>query len=65
MTWLRSFATFGYDLLVGDDPMVAAGVVLTLAVTGAVAATGVPAWWLPVLAVPGLIGLGVVRATRR
>jgi hypothetical protein len=65
MMWLRSLATFGYNLLVGEDPVVAAGVVLTLALTAAVAATGVPAWWLLVLAVPGLIGLGVVRATRR
>ena len=65
MNRLRSLAAFGYNFLVGDDPTVAAGVVLTLALTAAVTATGAHSWWLPLLAVPALIGLGVVRAIRR
>lgn len=65
MNRLRSLAAFSYDLVVGDDPVVAAGVVITLALTAAVAATPVSAWWLPVLAVPVLIGIGLVRATTR
>ena len=65
MNRLRTLAVSVYDFLAGDDPIVAAGVVLVLALTATLAASGVPAWWLPVLAVPALLALGLARAVRQ
>jgi hypothetical protein len=55
MTTIRRFATFWWDFVVGDDWRVAAGVVLALAATAALAATGEPAWWLLPVAVAALL----------
>jgi hypothetical protein len=65
MRALRSFIAFGYDFVVGDDRLVAAGTVLALALTAALTAAGVPAWWLLPAAVPGLLALTLGRAIRR
>ncbi|MGH3771251.1 MAG: hypothetical protein ACRDRW_07625 [Pseudonocardiaceae bacterium] len=65
MRTLRSFLAFGYDFLVGDDWTIAVGVVLALALTTALTATGVSAWWLPPLAVLGVLALSLGRAIRR
>ena len=51
MTALRRFGKFWWDFVVGDDWRIAAGVVAALGVSAALAATGVPAWWLLPLAV--------------
>jgi hypothetical protein len=64
MTALRRFGTFWWDFVVGDDWRVAAGVVVALAVTAAVAATGAPAWWLLPLAVALLLYVSLRRAVR-
>ena len=45
-TRLRAFLAFLYDFVVGDDWRIAAGVVVGLALTYAVARAGGPAWWL-------------------
>jgi hypothetical protein len=50
-----------WDFVVGDDWQVALAVVLALAVTAALAAAGVAAWWLAPLA--GLAAL--YRSVRR
>ena len=47
MKYLKSFGAFWYDFIIGDDWLVAAGVVIALALTYAVSRTTVPAWWLP------------------
>ncbi len=60
---LRSFALFWWDFVVGDDWRIAAGVVLALAGTAAVANTNVPAWWLLPVAVAALLALSLRRAT--
>ena len=69
MTWIRSFAAFWYDFVVGDDWRVALGMVLALGTTaGLVHGAGVNAWWLPPVAVVLLLGLSlrrVVQAARR
>ncbi|UQX87042.1 hypothetical protein M6D93_12065 [Jatrophihabitans telluris] len=39
----RSFALFWWDFIVGDDWRIAAGVVLALAGTAAIATTSIPA----------------------
>jgi hypothetical protein len=64
MTALRRFGTFWWEFVVGDDWRVAAGVVVALAITAAVAATGAPAWWLLPLAVALLLYVSLRRAVR-
>jgi predicted ABC-type sugar transport system permease subunit len=61
---LRGFGAFWWDFIVGDDWRIAAGVILGLAATAALATTSVPAWWLMPLAVAGLLGLSLWSATR-
>jgi hypothetical protein len=62
---LRAFAAFWYDFVIGDDWLIAAGVVIGLAVTYWLSRTTVPAWWLlPVLLVL-LLPLSLWRETRR
>jgi len=49
---LRAFGAFWYDFVIGDDWVVAAGVVIGLAGTYGLHEAGVTAWWLlPVLLV--------------
>lgn len=61
---LRGFAAFWWDFIVGDDWRIAAGIVVGLAATAALAATTVPAWWIiPLLAVATL-GLSLRSAVR-
>jgi hypothetical protein len=59
---MRSFLRFLWDFFVGDDPAIAAGVVLTLGVTALVATTTVPAWWIVPVAVAGLLAASLWRA---
>jgi hypothetical protein len=61
---LRAFGAFWWDFVVGDDWRLAAGVVVSLAATGALAAAGVAAWWLLPAAVAALLVLSLRRATR-
>jgi hypothetical protein len=65
MTALRRIGTFWWDFVVGDDWRVAAGVVVALGITAAVAATGAPAWWLLPLAVALLLYVSLRRAARQ
>jgi hypothetical protein len=62
---LRAFLAFWYDFVVGDDWLVAVGVVVGLAVTYALSKTAVPAWWLLPLLIAGLLPLSLWRAARR
>ena len=64
-TRVRAFAAFWYDFVIGDDWLVAAGVVISLAITYALSRTAVPAWWLVPLALVLLLPLSLWRATRR
>ena len=59
---MRSFLRFLWEFFVGDDPAIAAGVVLTLGVTALVATTSVPAWWIVPVAVVGLLAASLWRA---
>ncbi len=63
MTRLRTFGRFWWDFVVGDDWRTAAGVVVAIGVTAALAAADVAAWWLMPLAVLGLLYLSLRRAT--
>jgi hypothetical protein len=62
--WLRGFGAFWWDFIVGDDWVVAAGVVAALAVTAGLAAAGLPAWWFLPAAVLVLLGVSVRRGIR-
>ena len=65
MSALRSFAAFLWDFVVGDDPLIAAGVAIAIAATAVVAAAGVDSYWLLPLAVLGLLAVSLRRAARR
>jgi hypothetical protein len=62
---LRAFGRFWWDFVVGDDPVTAAGIVLAIALTAALEAAGVSAWWLMPLAVAAVLGLSLRREARR
>jgi hypothetical protein len=62
---IRAFAAFWYDFVIGDDWLVAAGVVVSLALTYALSQASVPAWWLMPLFLVLLLPLSLWRATRR
>ncbi len=51
------FVRFWWDFIVGDDPLLAAGVVIAIAVTALI-----DAWWLLPLAVAGLLYVSLRRA---
>jgi hypothetical protein len=61
---IRAFAAFWYDFVVGDDWLIAVGVVSSLALTYALSQTAVPAWWLLPLALVLLLPLSLWRAVR-
>ena len=65
MRALLAFLGFWYDFIVGDDPLVAAGVVTALAMTALLAHAGLPAWWLMPATVLTLLAGSLARATRR
>jgi hypothetical protein len=63
---LRAFGAFWYDFIVGDDWLVALGVLLALAITYAASrVTDAPVWWIIVVAVTILLPLSIFRATSR
>ena len=65
MTYLRAFALFWWDFVVGDDWRVAAGIGIALGLTAALTDYGWAAWWLMPVAVAVLLGRSLQRATRR
>ena len=64
MTRVEAFFRFLWDFVVGDDWRIAAGVVVALGVTAIVAGTNVAAWWIPPVAIAGLLMASVWRAGR-
>jgi hypothetical protein len=64
MTALRAFPQAVWEFIVGDDWRTALGVVLALAITALIATTSVAAWWVMPIAVLGLLGLSLWRASR-
>jgi hypothetical protein len=65
MERVRAFGRFWYDFVVGDDWRIAAGVVAALAITYAVSATGINAWWVLPVAVTVVLPASLWRVTRR
>ena len=60
---LRSFGSFCYEFVVGDDWRIAIGVVLALLVTYGVSRTSVPAWWIVPAGVVVFLTVSLWRAT--
>ena len=65
MTHLKNFLLFWYDFIVGDDWVVAAGVVVTLFISSTLAHRDVSAWWLMPAAVVVILSVSLWRETRR
>lgn len=65
MKAVRAVLSVLADLVLGDDWRISVGIVLTLVVTALLAHHGVPAWWLPPLAVLALLAGTVLAARRR
>jgi hypothetical protein len=64
MRFLRSFARFWWNFVVGDDWRVAAGLAGVLALTWLLTSNDVNAWWLLPLAVAFLLVESVLRESR-
>jgi hypothetical protein len=64
MSWPRTIPAFLYDFVIGDDPLIAAVVVVTLGLTAAIAEAGVSAWWVLPAAVVAVLSFSLHRATR-
>ena len=58
---MKRFVQFWIDFIVGDDWRIAAGVVLAVAATAALAHSGVEAWWLMPLAAAAILTVAVWR----
>jgi hypothetical protein len=59
---LRAIGAFWYDFIIGDDWVIAAGVVLGLAGTYGLSQAGVPAWWLVPVVLAVLLPVSLSRA---
>ena len=62
MSKLRAFGALWYDIVIGDDWLVAVGVVIGLAGTYGLHQAGVTAWWLLPLLLVILLPLSLQRA---
>jgi hypothetical protein len=61
---LKAFGAFWWDFIVGDDWVLAAGVVVALVATWFLTHRDVSAWWLMPVAVVVLLAVSLRRATR-
>jgi hypothetical protein len=62
---IKAFGAFWYDFIIGDDWLIAAGVVIALALTYGLSRTTVAAWWLLPLALAVLLPLSLWREARK
>ncbi len=65
MRSLKHFLRFWYDFLVGDDWMIAAGVVMALILSMGLAHQDLHAWWMMPVAVGAMLTVSLWRETRR
>ncbi len=62
---IRAFGAGVYDFVIGDDWVVAAGVVTGLALTYLISHQGAAAWWLLPVVLAVLLPVSLWRAARR
>ncbi len=60
---MKRFFRFWYEFVVGDDWVIAVGLVAALGLTVGLKDAGAPAWWLPPVAVLALLAGSLLRAT--
>ena len=65
MRYLRAFARFWWDFIVGDDWRVAVGVAVALGITALLTHEGVNAWWLLPIAIALVLAGSLRRAAGR
>jgi hypothetical protein len=65
VTYIRNFARFWYDFIVGDDWRVALGVLIVVPAVYVAAHHGFDVWWLLPVAVATLLTISVGLAARR
>jgi hypothetical protein len=61
---VKAVGRFWWDFVVGDDPLVAAGVVAAIGLSAALAKCSVNAWWGLPLVVMVILYASLRRATR-
>jgi len=64
MSFLKTFGRFWYDFIVGDDWRLAIGAVTAITVMYVAAHNDVNAWWLLPVAVPTLLCVSLLHASR-
>ena len=64
LRWLWGLARFWYHFLIGDDWLLAAGVLAGLVLTGLLEARGLRPFWLVPLLVVAVVGVSLRRARR-
>ncbi len=64
MSYVRGFARFWWDFIVGDDWRVAVGLAVALGLSWLLAHHDVTAWWLLPIAVALVLGASVRRESR-
>jgi membrane protein implicated in regulation of membrane protease activity len=65
MRWVFAFFRFWYEFIVGDDWLIALGVVAAIAVAALIVDRGVAAWWVMPLAVIAVLVASLRRALRK
>jgi hypothetical protein len=65
MRYIRSFALFWWDFIVGDDYRVALSVVVLLSATAVLSHAGVAVWWLLPTGVVLTLAVSVFSVARR
>ncbi len=61
MNMIKGFLGFWYDFIIGDDWLIAAGVVAGLWLTGVLVEREINAWWLMPVAVAIVLGVSLWR----
>jgi hypothetical protein len=62
MRYVTGFGRFWWSFVVGDDWLAAAGIVIAIGVTAALAAGGIAVWWVMPLAVAVALYVSLRRA---
>jgi hypothetical protein len=63
VSYVRRFARFWWEFLVGDNLPLALGAGATIALTALLVDRGVNAWWLLPVAILGVLTAAVLRTT--